>query len=254
MIVQGLLRQALTDFFASNPPSFTARGLHSWKHVSRRKYKGSGTSMNSTPLNISHSPGNDCLQKWRIGSDKIHNEGNSEFSFEVNDRGKGVFHGFIDTNPPKDGKNRFAGYCGIKSVKKKKSFLRDDWFDWTAFTHLEMRIRGDGRNYMVNLGLGMYYDVNWFDTFTYVLHTRGGPYWEVIRIPFSKFFLTNKGRIHDRPQPVPLDKVNSVGITSATVSGPFHLEIDYIGCHRDESHKEKTAYELYTIPKEYVSG
>ncbi|GFR34113.1 complex I intermediate-associated protein 30, mitochondrial [Trichonephila clavata] len=195
----------------------------------------------------------DCLQKWRLGSDKMYNEGFSDCSLEVNDRGKGVFYGNIDTTPPKDGKNRFAGYCGIKSVKKQKSFLRDDWYDWIDFTHIEMRVRGDGRNYMINLGLGMYYDVNWFDTFTYVLHTRGGPYWEVVRIPFSKFILTSKGRVHDKPQPLPLDKVNSVGITCAAVSGPFHLEIDYIGCHKDESYKEKTAYELYQIPKEFVS-
>lgn len=196
----------------------------------------------------------DCVEKWRIGSDKIHNEGFSDCSFEGNDRGKGVFYGNIDTTPPKDGKNRFAGYCGIKSVRKRKSFLREDWYNWVGFTHLEMRVRGDGRNYMINLGLGMYYDVAWFDIFSYVLHTRGGPYWEVIRIPFSKFILTNKGRVYDRPQPIPLEKVNSVGITCAVVPGPFHLEIDYIGCHRDESYKEKTAYELYQIPKEYVSA
>ncbi|GIY37358.1 complex I intermediate-associated protein 30, mitochondrial [Caerostris darwini] len=196
----------------------------------------------------------DCLQKWRLGSDKLNNEGFSECNFEINDRGKGVFYGNIDTTPPRDGRNRISGFCGIKSVRKTKSFLRDDWFNWTGFTHFEIRVKGDGRNYMINLGLGMYFDVSWFDTFTYVLHTRGGPYWQVVRIPFSKFFLTAKGRTQDAQNPIPLHKVNSIGITAAVVSGPFHLEIDYIGVHRDASHTEESAYELYKIPKEIVSA
>ncbi|KFM62941.1 putative complex I intermediate-associated protein 30, mitochondrial, partial [Stegodyphus mimosarum] len=178
----------------------------------------------------------ECLKKWRVSSDKAYNEGYSECKLIVNDNGKGVFYGTIDTSPPKDGKNRYTGFCAIKSVRKKRSFLRDDTYLWSSFTHLELRVRGDGRNYAINLGLGMYFDVTWFDMFTYTFHTRGGPYWQVIRIPFSKFFLTSKGRIQDKQCCIPLNKVNSVGITAAAVSGPFRLEIDYIGCHIDHTH------------------
>lgn len=195
----------------------------------------------------------ECLKKWRVGSDKMNNEGFSDCKFEINDKGKGVFYGTIDLTPPKDGKNRFAGYCGIKSLRKQKSFFREDSYDWLAFTHLELRVKGDGRNYAVNLGLNRYFDVNWFDTYTYPLFTRGGPYWQTIRIPFSKFFLQAKGVIQDKQQPIALNKVNTVGITAAAVNGPFRLEIDYIGCHVDLSHKERFAYELYSIPREYVS-
>ncbi|XP_042896176.1 complex I intermediate-associated protein 30, mitochondrial [Parasteatoda tepidariorum] len=195
----------------------------------------------------------ECLKKWRVGSDKINNEGFSDCHFTINDKGKGVFYGNIDTTPPKDGKSRFAGYCGIKSTRKTKSFMREDCYFWDWFTHLELRVKGDGRGYAINLGLGLYYDVTWFSTFTYPMYTRGGPYWETIRIPFSKFFMQSKGRIQDRQERIPLNKVNSVGITAATVPGPFHLEIDYIGCHKDDSFKEKCAYEMYKIPKELVT-
>lgn len=47
--------------------------------------------------------------------------------------------------------------------------------------------------------------------------------------------------------------MDSVGITAAGVPGPFHLEIDYIGCHLDHNTTENFAYEMYQIPKEIVS-
>ncbi|XP_054707410.1 complex I intermediate-associated protein 30, mitochondrial-like [Uloborus diversus] len=196
----------------------------------------------------------DCLKKWRVSSDKSNREGNSTCSLEINDKGKGVFYGNIDTTPPKDGKNRFAGYCAMKTLPKMKSFLREDVYDWTAFTHLELRVKGDGRNYAVHLGIAAYFDVSWFDMYTYTLHTHGGPYWQVIRIPFSRFYLTSKGRIQDKQCPMPLYQVNTVCILAAGVPGPFRLEIDYIGCHVDHRHKEIFAYELYKLPKEYVSS
>lgn len=195
----------------------------------------------------------DCLKEWRIGSDKINKEGQSECSLVVNDKKKLVFSGNVDLTPPKDGRTRFAGYCGIRTVKKLKSFFRDDWYYFEPFTHLEMRVKGDGRNYMINLNTGMYYDVSWFVMYSYVLHTHGGPYWQVVRLPFSKFFLQSKGHIQDRQCPVPKDRINSIGITCAGVAGPFKLEIDYIGCHVDFRHTEKHAYEMYDIPKEFVS-
>ncbi|KAG8184814.1 hypothetical protein JTE90_004912 [Oedothorax gibbosus] len=195
----------------------------------------------------------ECLKKWRIGYDQMHNEGFSNCTLVVNDRKKGVFSGNIDTTMPKDGVRRYTGYCGIKSVKKKISFQRDACFDWREFTHLELRVKGDGRNYLVNLGLGMYYDVSWFDTYTYTMFTHGGPYWQLIRIPFSKFYFHSKGRLQDEQHPIPLNKVDSIGFTAAGVPGPFCLEIDYIGCHVDYNHTERFAYEMYRIPKEIVT-
>lgn len=64
----------------------------------------------------------DCLKQWRLGSDKIYKEGNSECNLIINDRKKAVFYGNVDLTVPKDGKNRFAGSCGIKSAKKKVSY------------------------------------------------------------------------------------------------------------------------------------
>lgn len=49
---------------------------------------------------------------------------------------------------------------------------------FAAYTHLAFRVRGDGRNYVVNLHPHTMFDTNFMDLHSYILHTRGGPYWQ----------------------------------------------------------------------------
>ncbi|KAF6131666.1 NADH:ubiquinone oxidoreductase complex assembly factor 1 [Phyllostomus discolor] len=66
----------------------------------------------------------------------------------------------------------------------------------------------------------------------------------VQRIPFSKFFFSNQGRIRDAQHQLLLDKISSIGFTLADkVDGPFFLEIDFIGVFNDPAHTEEFAYE-----------
>ena len=120
--------------------------------------------------------------------------------------------------------------------------------DWSVYTHLRMKIRGDGRIYMMNIGVKQTFDVQWFEMYNYVLITRGGPYWQIVRIPLSKFVLSHKGRVQDRQRPVEKDKVQNIGFTCAdNIPGPFRLEIDYIGVECDDSVFEEFAYESYVV-------
>lgn len=119
-----------------------------------------------------------------------------------------------------------------------------------------LKVRGDGRSYLINIACEGYFDIMWNDIYHYVLFTRGGPHWQVAKIPFSKFFLASKGRVQDRQFPVPLNKVTNLGFSVSARGGhegPFSLEFDYIGLEFDPSHREEFAYEMYKQQKYIVA-
>ena len=60
----------------------------------------------------------------------------------------------------------------------QKSFNRQIPYDWSHYNTLMLRLRGDGRPYMVVLQMDREYDLMWFDQYHYPLWTRGGPYWQ----------------------------------------------------------------------------
>lgn len=190
----------------------------------------------------------DVIDSWTLTTDADHNEGQSSGEFLLGPSKTAVFKGKLDSKPPKDGKTKYAGYCNVKSARNMISFKRASTYDWFDYTHLLMRVRGDGRTYQISLGVDGYFDVSWNNQYSYALFTRGGPYWQIAKIPFSKFYLGAKGRIQDRQEPIYKDKVTFMGITIGDdVNGPFQLEIDYVGIYYDASHKEEFAYEMYEV-------
>lgn len=64
-------------------------------------------------------------------------------------------------------------------------------YNWSDFTHLVIRMRGDGRTY--GLGLQKNYKrthrldfamgLTANDQFHYPMFTRGGPYWQTVKVP-----------------------------------------------------------------------
>jgi len=189
------------------------------------------------------------LSKWIVTSDKDNLEGESTCQLIINENGKGVFSGNLCLDTPKDGKLKKTGYCNMRTIRCTASFQRDSHYEWGMYTHIVMRVRGDGRTYGLNLATSGYFDITWNDVFSYALFTRGGPYWQYSKIPFSKFFFTSKGKVQDRQGPVPQTQIGSFGITMAErVPGPFCLEIDYIGLEYDPTHTEEFAYEMYSVP------
>lgn len=196
------------------------------------------------------------LDKWVATSDKDHNEGNSIANFEISPAGHGLFHGTVDSEIKLDGKIKRTGYANITTKRVRKSFKRESTYEWQAYNTLVLKVRGDGRSYLLNLRTEGYFDLMWNDVYHYALYTRGGPHWQITKIPFSKFFLSSKGRVQDRQGPIPLDRVTHVGISVSSkggLDGPFNLEIDYIGLEFDPTHREEFAYEMYKTDKYIVA-
>ncbi|GMT11635.1 hypothetical protein PFISCL1PPCAC_2932, partial [Pristionchus fissidentatus] len=194
-----------------------------------------------------HTP--EDLSLWHTGCDSDWKEGFSSARFEPTDRGTAVFSGTLSSAIMKDGRVERAGWASIK-LEDKAAFNRRKYLSqWNNYSHLMIKCRGDGRSYKVMLHSPLALDMTWGDSYSFPLHTHGGPYWQYERIPFSKFFHTVSGRIQDRQQSVSLTDVSSVSIVLMDrLDGPFALELDWIGVVHDRSHIEETAYETYTLP------
>jgi len=197
-----------------------------------------------------------ALENWVVSADSDHNEGYSTAEFEKSPAGFGLFHGSVVSDVPKDGKVKRAGYCNVKSIRHYKSFKREEHLDWSPYNMLVLRVRGDGRPYLINIHTEGYFDIMWHDIYHYILYTRGGPHWQITKIPFSKFFLSSKGRIQDKQYPINLTRITSLSFSvgaKGNQNGPFSLEVDYIGLEYDPNHVEEFAYEMYTMPKYMVA-
>lgn len=122
------------------------------------------------------------LEQWVVTCDRDHNEGESVAKFERSRGGHALFHGTLSDVVPKDGRIRRAGYCNVKSMRHRISFKRESYYDWQQYNMIRMRVRGDGRSYLINIASEGEYDVLWNDVYHYVLYTRGGPYWQDVKV------------------------------------------------------------------------
>ncbi|KAM6917953.1 complex I intermediate-associated protein 30, mitochondrial isoform 1-T2 [Lycodopsis pacificus] len=190
--------------------------------------------------------GPESLDQWTVSSDHEIG-GQSEAYLKLGKNMNTCFlYGTLSATPPRDGETRYSGYCTMRSKQSLASFDRKKHNDLSSFNTLHLRVRGDGRPWMINIATETYFSHQKDDIYNYFLYTRGGPYWQDVKIPFSKFFLTNRGRIQDDQHPLWLDKVNTIGFTLGDkADGPFQLEIDFVGVCKDYAHTEEFAYEMY---------
>ncbi|XP_013917579.1 PREDICTED: complex I intermediate-associated protein 30, mitochondrial [Thamnophis sirtalis] len=186
------------------------------------------------------------INKWVLGSDTAIG-GKSEISIKL-DKNKqyASVSGNLNTTVPHDGVTKYSGYCAMISKPEMLAFNRTKVHDWSNFNSLCLRVRGDGRPWMLNINPNKFDPTSVKDSYNYFIFPRGGPYWEEIEVPFSKFFFTSHGRIQDGQYAIWPDRISTLGLTLADkVDGPFQLDIDFIGLYSDQSHTETFAYELY---------
>ncbi|KAM8921381.1 complex I intermediate-associated protein 30, mitochondrial [Pelodytes ibericus] len=186
------------------------------------------------------------LENWTVSSD-MEIGGKSKAFLKLGKNSQtALFYGNLSTEVPRDGETRYSGYCSMRSKPVLGALNRRLHYDWSNFNTLHLRVRGDGRPWMINIITETYFTLQKHDLYNYFLYTRGGPYWEDVKIPFSKFFLSSKGRIQDEQYPLWLDKITALGLTLGDkADGEFQLEIDFIALYNDRANTEEFAYEKY---------
>lgn len=160
-----------------------------------------------------------CLTDTEIG-------GKSDANLTTSKHGRLHFHGNVSIDVDDDLEIDHSGFCAIRSKPIKGLFNKIETTDLSYYDCIEIKYRGDGRPYFVNIQTeSMLMFENKFDLFQGFLFTKGGPYWEIDRIPFTKFLVTYQGWLQDNQHE--FDNVRTIGISLCDKKGgPFSLEIE----------------------------
>ena len=67
--------------------------------------------------------GKNSLKDWVVSSDKDSNEGNSKAFLTVSQSNKALFHGYLNTDKPNDGRSKRMGYCNLRSPHNKVEYI-----------------------------------------------------------------------------------------------------------------------------------
>ena len=127
-----------------------------------------------------------------------------------------------------------AEFTGRVSLENDGGFAsvrsRDGRHDLGWASGIELRVRGDGRRYKINLKID--------PSFGGILYRAAFPArageWQTQRLPFADFEPSFRGGIVRGASPLDPSSVRSVGLMiSDRQAGPFRLEIAWIDAYHD---------------------
>ncbi|WP_147307705.1 CIA30 family protein [Wenzhouxiangella sediminis] len=147
---------------------------------------------------------------WSVVNDGVMG-GRSKGYFQI-ERGVLRFSGTLVT--------RGGGFTSVRTFQS---------FDLAGFEGLELKVRGNGRSFEVEVNDGQ--RVGWRGV------SRRAPFetqsdWQTVRVPFSALRATIFGRRVDAP-PVDLSEIERIGFYILDGrDGPFELEVEFIRAYR----------------------
>lgn len=150
-----------------------------------------------------------AAKEWRPVNDGVMG-GRSDGRFHITDAHTMEFFGTISLE-------NNGGFASVRSVPRT--------LDLAANDTIVLRVRGDGREYSLNLYLP---DRRMAASYRAKLSTAKER-WTEIAVPMKEFVETSFGRVVPNAGPVDAAKVNAIGfMLSDKQSGPFRLEVDWI--------------------------
>ena len=155
----------------------------------------------------------DERENWRIINDDVMG-GVSQSEIIFNDTGTATFQGNISLE-------NNGGFASTRS--KSHPFRLGDYIG------LHVQIKGDGKDYQLRVRTD-----NRFDGISYRYRFATQPEtWMNIRVPFSEFVPTFRGRILSNVPPISPEQIQQVGfLISDKQAGKFRIEIDWIKAYR----------------------
>ena len=157
----------------------------------------------------------DVSEQWQTVNDGVMG-GRSDGRFKINDNKRMEFYGTLSLA-------NNGGFASVRSRGSKLGLVTGDT--------IVMRVRGDGREYSLNL-----YTPTRLTAFSYraKFKTKKDE-WIEVRVPLDNFLATAFGRVL-RNQALDPTEVNGLGILLGDKNaGPFNLEVDWI---KANSHSE----------------
>ena len=148
-------------------------------------------------------------ERWRPMDDVIMG-GVSRSQFRISAEGTGVFEGFVSLS-------NNGGFASVRAALDPR--------DLSAYSGLDIRVRGDGRRYRLRL-----FTDPGFDAVAYQTGFDSTPdTWTEIFLPFESFAASYRGRCPPDAPPLDAGKIAQAGIMIADrQSGAFRLEIAWI--------------------------
>jgi monofunctional biosynthetic peptidoglycan transglycosylase len=156
----------------------------------------------------------DALE-WRVINDGVMG-GLSRSGIERTDHDTGVFSGHLS----------LENNGGFASVRAQVGSL-----DLSAFSGLQLKVKGDGRTYQLRLRTDDRFDGVAYRAFFETTADK----WVTVMIPFEDFMPTYRGRILDDHPALDTTDISQVGFMLADRrTGKFSLEIDWVQAWKTE--------------------
>jgi len=174
---------------------------------------GSFVMAEDTPKVLFDFTGAEAAKEWQTVNDGVMG-GVSEGKFKITDKKTLEFFGTLSLE-------NNGGFASVRTKAKKLGLEKGDT--------LIARVRGDGREYMLNLYLNKP-----LIAFAYraAVQTKKDE-WIEVKVPLDKFEATSFGRPVKDAGPVDPKEINALGVMLGDKkAGPFMMEVEWIKVER----------------------
>ncbi|KAI0162197.1 CIA30-domain-containing protein [Xylariaceae sp. FL1272] len=222
---------------------FWNRSLDEFKRLSKFALESEGIKGPSGPLTLHdfHAPTTiaDCktLSDADIGGFSTVNLDHVAGDNNTSSPPYARFHGTISTElPPNKPDVQRSGYAAWRTLDRPPTLFGRALFNIDMYAYLALRVRSDGRSYLVNIQTESVVPT---DLHQHRLFVKRPGEWETVLIKWNDFVRTNHGFVVEPQTEILRQKVRTLGIgLTDRVPGPFELCIERIWATNDLSEGE----------------